>query len=81
MTFAAKLAALRKAKELTQPELAAAADVPLWTLRKYEQGQIVKVPFPAVVALAKALGASCEAFAGCELRPPEDGDATTASVP
>jgi len=73
MTFAGKLTELRVAKGLTQSELAAAAGVPLWTLRKYEQGQILKVPFPTVVALATALGVSCEVFSTCEFRPPPSG--------
>lgn len=65
MTFAEKLTELRTGAELTQAELAAACGVPAWTIRNYEQGKVVKVPFSAVVALAKALGTDCTAFAGC----------------
>ena len=66
MTFREKLVELRTAAGLTQQQLSEAAGMPLPSLRKYEQGARLKVPFSAVVALAKALGTNCGAFAGCE---------------
>ena len=65
MLFREKLTELRQAAGLTQDALAAASGVPLTTVRKYEQGQRVRVPFSAVIALAKPLGVDCLAFASC----------------
>jgi transcriptional regulator with XRE-family HTH domain len=56
---------LRKEAGLTQEQLADKAEMPLPSLRGHEQGQ--RIPsWPSVVKLAKALGVSTEAFAGCD---------------
>lgn len=65
MQFREKLTELRQAAGLTQDALAAKSGVPLPTVRKYEQGQRLRVPFSAVIALAKALNVDCLAFAAC----------------
>ena len=65
MLFREKLVELRQAAGMTQDALAAASGVPLPTVRKYEQGQRVRVPFSAVIALARALHVDCLAFASC----------------
>ncbi len=68
MTFRDKLIELRQAAGMTQPALAAASGVPLFTLRNYEQSKTAeRINFAYVVALAKALGVDCTAFADCEL--------------
>ena len=66
MLFREKLTELRQAAGFTQERLAEASGVPLSSLRKYEQGARVHVTLGIAVRLAKALGASCEAFAACE---------------
>ena len=66
MLFREKLVELRQAAGLTQDALAEASGVPLTTARKYEQGQRVRVPFSAVIALAKPLGVDCLAFSDCD---------------
>jgi transcriptional regulator with XRE-family HTH domain len=54
---------LREAANLTQPELAARAVVPLGTLRNWEQG--TRVPMaPAIVKLARALGVTADELLG-----------------
>ena len=77
MLFREKLTELRQAAGMTQDALAAASGVPLPTVRKYEQGQRVRVPFSAVITLARALSVDCLAFASCsdmvgEAAPPAD---------
>jgi transcriptional regulator with XRE-family HTH domain len=63
-TFAERLRELREKAGLTQAQLAEAADLPLGSIRNYEQGQ--REPYWRVVfRLADALGADCRAFAGC----------------
>ena len=57
--------AVSRAAGMSQPVLAENAKLPLATLRQYEQGRRARVPFNAVVALARALGVSCDAIAGC----------------
>ena len=75
MTFREKLIELREAAGMTQPGLAEASGVPLWTLRNYEQGRTgERINFAYVVALASALGTTCTAFSECEdvaTSPPE----------
>ena len=67
MLFREKLAQLREAKGLSQAALAEASGVALGTIRKIEQGATTqRLNFSFVVALAKALGTDCGAFAGCE---------------
>lgn len=66
MTFGETLTKLRTCSGVTQEGLATAAGLPVATIRNYEQDRIAKVPFTAVVKLAKALGTDCTAFAGCE---------------
>ena len=62
MTANERLVELRTAADMTQKELADASDVPLWTLRKYEQDHTRRIPFEVVVRLAEALGTDCTAF-------------------
>jgi transcriptional regulator with XRE-family HTH domain len=65
MTFAEKLAELRRRKGLAEEDLAHAAGVRYATYRTYAGGR--RVPsFPTVVALAKALGVAVSVFAECE---------------
>lgn len=59
--FPERLKAMREANHLTQEELADRADIPYGTVRNYEQG-ISRPSWENVVALADALGVSCEAF-------------------
>ena len=67
MKFSEKLAELRTAAGVSQPQLAEASGVSLATIRNYEQGRTVgRINFASVVALARALGVSCDAFALCE---------------
>lgn len=67
MKFHAKLLELRTAAGMTQDALAAAAGIPVSTVRKYEHGNTAeRLNFSFVVKLAKALGTDCTAFAGCE---------------
>jgi transcriptional regulator with XRE-family HTH domain len=64
---------LRKEAGLTQQQLAKRAGLPVGSLRGHEQGQ--RIPsWPSVVKLAKALGVSTDAFAGCdEVKAPKKG--------
>lgn len=57
-----KLQELRKKKGLSQSQLAAAADVPIKTIQKYESGErdINKAQLQTAVALAKALDCKAE---------------------
>jgi transcriptional regulator with XRE-family HTH domain len=65
MNFKEVLRDLRKRSGLTQEELARKAGIPVTSLRGHEQGQ--RVPsWASVVKLAKALGVSTDAFAGCD---------------
>lgn len=65
MLFRDELRRLREAAGLTQGALAQKAGMSIGNVRNYEQG--LRLPtFPAVVKLARALGVTCEAFAGCE---------------
>lgn len=65
MKVSEKLKQLREAAEMTQEQLARAAETSVGNVRNYEQG--IRLPtFPAVVKLAKALGVTCEVFAECE---------------
>ena len=76
MTFAEKLRELREKAGLTQTQLAKASDLPLGSLRNYEQGQ--REPYWDVVfKLVRALGTDCAAFADCA----EAQAAATASAP
>ncbi len=59
--FAARLRELRAAAGLSPEDLAKLARLPLPTLRHYEQAQR-EPSFGRVIALADALGVSCDAF-------------------
>jgi transcriptional regulator with XRE-family HTH domain len=62
--FSDRLRELRERAGMTQAGLAQASDLPLGSIRNYEQGQ--REPYwTAVFVLAKALGVTCEAFADC----------------
>lgn len=66
MKFSEKLVELRTAAGMSQTAMAEASGVSLATVRNYEQGRTVgRINFASVVALARALGVSCDAFAGC----------------
>jgi transcriptional regulator with XRE-family HTH domain len=65
MKFREKLAELRQQSGMSQPTFAEKIKMPLPTYRQYEQGQRTRIPFSAVVAIAKALGVDCRAFAEC----------------
>lgn len=70
MTFAEKLRELRDAKGLSEARLAELSGVPFGTVHDYGLGR--RAPsFANVLALAKALGVSCEEFSGCEDVTPE----------
>ncbi len=64
MTFADKLKELRAASGLTQTELALRSGRGLGAIRDYEQGKREPL-LSTAFKLAKALGVSVEAFAGC----------------
>jgi transcriptional regulator with XRE-family HTH domain len=64
MTFAEKMRELRDAKGLSEAKLADATGIAFGTLHNYAIGRRPP-PFGAVVRIAKALGVTCEAFAGC----------------
>jgi transcriptional regulator with XRE-family HTH domain len=59
--FGTRLKAMRDAAGLTQQQLADAASLSLPTFRHWEQGQR-EPSWPNVVALADALGVSCDDF-------------------
>jgi DNA-binding XRE family transcriptional regulator len=66
MTFAQKLKLLRDKAGLSQPQLAAAAGIPVATLRDYEQGGRRRHPtLWLAIKLAQALGESVAAFEDC----------------
>ena len=81
MTFGERLLHLREAAGMTQAQLGMAATVPLQTLKQYELGYRTRVPFTAVVAIAKALGVSCEAFAACDDVASEDAPTEPVEAP
>jgi transcriptional regulator with XRE-family HTH domain len=65
MTFAEKLRELRDAAGLSEAKLADLSGVAFGSLHEYGLGRR-KPSFTSVVRLARALGTTCEAFAGCE---------------
>jgi transcriptional regulator with XRE-family HTH domain len=66
--FGERLKRLRERAGFSQPQLAAAAGVPVGTLRGWEQGR--RIPgLDAAVQLADAIGCSLDELAGRE--PPE----------
>ncbi len=65
MTFGEKLRELREAKGMTREGLAEASGVPFGTIHGYEIGRRAPA-FASTLALAKALGVDCTAFADCE---------------
>jgi transcriptional regulator with XRE-family HTH domain len=65
MTFAEKLRELRHTAGLSEAKLANTSGVAFAALHTYSLGRS-KPPFAAVVKIAKALGVTCEAFAGCD---------------
>jgi transcriptional regulator with XRE-family HTH domain len=65
MTFAEKLRQLREGAGLSEARLAKLSGVSFGAIHNYGLG-IRKPTFAAVVNIARALGLTCEAFAGCE---------------
>lgn len=65
MTFAEKLRQMRTDKGLSEAKLAELSGVSFGALHNYGLG-IRKPTFASVVRIAKALGATCEAFADCD---------------
>ena len=65
MTFAEKMRELRDAAGLSEMKLAELTGIAFGTFHNYAIGRR-PAPFAAVVKIAKALGVSCEAFAGCD---------------
>ncbi|HKI30302.1 MAG TPA: helix-turn-helix transcriptional regulator [Gemmataceae bacterium] len=65
MRFAEKLRQLRDAAGLSEAKLAEASGVSFSSVHEYGLGRR-KPSFAAVVKIARALGVTCEAFAGCE---------------
>jgi transcriptional regulator with XRE-family HTH domain len=65
MTFAEKLRQIRDAVGLSEARLAKESGVSFASIHEYGLGRR-KPSFAAVVKLARALGVTCEAFAGCE---------------
>jgi transcriptional regulator with XRE-family HTH domain len=62
-TMGQRLRRLREAADMSQPELARAAGVPVGTLRNWEQGR--RIPrFDTAAAVAWALGVSLDDLAG-----------------
>src|SRR2546429_6835010 len=59
--FGARLKEIREAAGLTQPQLADRAGMNRFGIAKLEQG-VTKPAWETVLALASALGVSCEAF-------------------
>lgn len=74
MTFAEKLQDLREKAGLSQSQLAKESDIPVWTLRGYEQGRRQPL-WDVIFKLADALGVTCQEFRGCV---PGDGPKKTA---
>jgi transcriptional regulator with XRE-family HTH domain len=64
MTFADKLRELRERAGLTQLQLAKAAEVPIGSIRNYEQGHREPL-WDVLFKLASALGTDCSVFAEC----------------
>jgi putative transcriptional regulator len=62
MGFGKKLKELRKAKRMTQDALAAASNIPVGTIRDYEQGRRDPL-LPTAQKLAGALGVSMDELA------------------
>ncbi len=65
MKFAEKLRALRDAAGLSEAKLADASGVSFSAIHEYGLGRR-KPSFDSVVKIARALGATCEAFADCD---------------
>ena len=65
MTFADKLRQLRDAAGLSEAALAERSGVSFGAVHNYGLG-IRKPTLAAAAKIARALGTSCEAFAGCE---------------
>ena len=65
MTFGERLKELRTAAGLSEAKLAELSGVSFGAVHNYGLG-IRKPTFAYVVKLARALGTTCEAFAGCE---------------
>ena len=70
------LAALRKAKGMTQESLATASGIKLCTLQKIEIGSssMLRVQVGTVLQLARALGTTVEELVGQDLKQLYDGD-------
>ena len=65
MKFGTKLRELREAKGMSREQLAEASGVPFGTIHGYEMSR--RLPSLAnVLALGKALGVDCTAFADCD---------------
>jgi DNA-binding XRE family transcriptional regulator len=63
-TFGERLQQLREKAGLTQERLAEVSGVNVWTIRNYEQGR--REPnLKVAIDLARAIGATVEAFADC----------------
>jgi len=65
MLFGERLKTLREAAGLSQASLARESGVSVGSVRGYEQGRGLP-SFVNAVALAAALGVSCESFRGCK---------------
>jgi transcriptional regulator with XRE-family HTH domain len=65
--FAVRLKELRTKAGLSQPQLAESADIPVSTIRQFEQGRR-EPTFPTLVKLAAGLGVSLAAF---DVEPPK----------
>lgn len=79
-TFGQRLQDLRQAANVSQPQLATAAGIPLGTLRNLEQGR--RVPrLDTAQALARALGITLDALAGDTLLSGDIGQATDEPAP
>jgi transcriptional regulator with XRE-family HTH domain len=65
MTFAERLRALREGAGLSEAKLADLSGVSFGAIHNYGLG-IRKPTFASVVKIARALGTTCQAFAGCE---------------
>ena len=80
MTYGEKLRKEREARGMTREKLATDSGVPFGTVHGYEIGR--RAPsFANVLALAKALGVTCEAFSGCDdVSPDRQEDAPPAKA-
>ena len=81
MTFGERLKELRERAGLTQAAVWEASGLPRKTFLNYEQGLVTAVPYTAVVALAKALGVDCTAFADCDMAAKGDAEAEAPKPP